>query len=206
MPDRLEGSIVSTKGEETRSMILDRALALVSQYGLEAISIGQLAKDVGMSKSGLFAHFDSKENLQLEVLRSAVDRFVRHVLAPALKEPRGEPRVRALFMGWLAWAEQAFQPGGCVFLGVASELDDRPGPLRDYLVSTQKDWISGMATAAQIAVREGHFRADLDVDQLAYEIYGITLSYHHFRRLLRDPDAARRAEASFETLLAAARS
>ena len=186
-------------------MILDRALALVSQYGLEAISIGQLAKDVGMSKSGLFAHFESKENLQLEVLRSAVDRFVRHVLSPALKEPRGEPRVRAFFLQWLAWAEESFQPGGCVFLGVASELDDRPGLLRDYLVSTQKDWVSGLATAAAIAVQEGHFRTDLDVDQFAYEIYGITLSYHHFRRLLRDPDAARRAQASFETLVAAAR-
>jgi len=196
---------MSSKGEETRAMILNHALALVSQYGLESISIGQLAKEVGMSKSGLFAHFESKENLQLEVLRSAVDRFVQGVLAPALKEPRGEPRVRKLIENWLAWAEEKFQPGGCVFLGVASELDDRPGPLRDFLVDTQRDWLSGLATSATIAVREGHFRADLDVEQFAYEVYSITLSYHHFRRLLRDAQAARRAQASFEALLADAR-
>lgn len=196
---------VSTKGEETRATILNRALALVSQYGLESLSIGQLAREVGMSKSGLFAHFDSKENLQLEVLKTAAERFVEHVAVPAMKTPRGEPRVRAMFEAWLDWAEQRFQPGGCVFMATVNELDDRPGPLRDSLASTQSDWLSGLATAARIAVAEGHFGTDLDVEQFAYDFYGITLSYHHFRRLLRDPDAGRRARASFEALLANAR-
>jgi AcrR family transcriptional regulator len=189
------------KGEQTRETILDTALAEASTFGLDGISIGGLAKKVELSKSGLFAHFDSKEDLQLQVLRTARERFVESVLAPALTEPRGEPRVRALFKNWLAWSRSSFLPGGCVFIATANELDDRPGPLRDYLVQSQRDWLDALATAARIAVEEGHFRADLDLRQFAYDFYSVILAYHHFGRLLRDPHTGERCRTAFEGLL-----
>lgn len=190
-----------TKGEETRAAILDSALAMASRLGLEGVSIGGLASEVGMSKSGLYAHFESKEALQLDVMETAVQRFVELVISPALKQPRGEPRVRALFDRWLLWEQAEFQPGGCIFIATAQELDDRPGPLRDRLVSYQRDWLSALATATRIALEEGHFRPDLDDRQTAYDIYAIILAFHHFSRLLRDPDAEMRARNSFEALL-----
>jgi len=154
---------------------------------------------VGLSKSGLFAHFGSKEDLQLAVMRTAVDRFVHGVVSPALRQPRGEPRVKALFEGWLAWA--ALLPGGCPFLAVANDLDDRPGPVRDYVVQAQRDWLDALGTAARIAVAEGHFRADLDVEQFAWDLDSIFLAYHRFHRLLRDPRTDERCRATFEALL-----
>lgn len=194
-----------TKGEETRAAILERAFASASQVGLEGLTIGGLADEVGLSKSGLFAHFDSKEALQLQVLETAAERFVETVVAPALKEPRGEPRVRALFERWMEWETAKFQPGGCIFIATANELDDRPGPVRERLVGLQRDWLEALATAARIAVEEGHFRRGLDVRQFAYDLYAVILAYHHFSRLLRDPTAEERARSSFESLLAASR-
>lgn len=194
-----------TKGETTRTAILEQAFATASRLGLEGLTIGHLADEVGLSKSGLFAHFRSKEELQLQVLETAVERFVETVVAPALKEPRGEPRVRALFERWMEWETANFQPGGCIFIATANELDDRPGPLRDRLVAYQRDWLETLATAARIAVQEGHFRSGLDVQQFAYDLYAVILAYHHFSRLLRDPVAEDRARRSFEGLLAASR-
>jgi AcrR family transcriptional regulator len=194
-----------SKGEDTRAAILERALATTSRLGLEGLSIGSLAQDLGMSKSGLFAHFGSKEDLQLRVLELAVERFVESVVRPALARPRGEPRVRALFENWLAWAEASYLPGGCVFIATANELDDRPGPLRDRLVDYQRQWLAVLARAARIAQEEGHFRSDLDTEQFAYESYAVLLAYHHFRRLLRDPGARDRARRAFDDLLGAAR-
>ena len=193
------------KGEETRDAILETALALASTGGLEGLSIGTLASAVGLSKSGLFAHFGSKEDLQLAVLRTAADRFVAEVITPALREPRGEPRVRALFDRWLGWERASYLPGGCPFLAVSSELDDRPGPVRDYLVQSQRDWLDALANSARIAVAEGHFRRDLDPDQFAYELYSIILAFHQFHRLLRDPSTGERCRRSFDGLLARSR-
>jgi AcrR family transcriptional regulator len=192
-------SSTSPKGQSTRTTIIDEALSQASRIGLEALSIGGLAKDVGMSKSGLFAHFDSKEDLQLQVLESSVERFVEHIIAPSLTEPRGVPRIRAFFDNWLSWEHTL--AGGCIFMQLANELDDRPGPLREKLVAYQRDWIEALSTAADIAVAEGHFRGDLDRQQFAYDIYSIMLAYHHFHRLLRDPGAERRARRAFEDLL-----
>ena len=189
------------KGEETRDTILETALALASTGGLEGLSIGTLASAVGLSKSGLFAHFGSKEDLQLAVLRTAADRFVAEVITPALREPRGEPRVRALFGRWLAWEQASYLPGGCPFIAVSSELDDRPGPVRDYLVQSQRDWLDALANSARIAVAEGHFRGDLDPDQFAYELYSVILAFHQFHRLLRDPSTGERCRRAFEGLL-----
>lgn len=191
------------KGEETRREILGNALALASEVGLSGLSIGLLAERVGMSKSGLFAHFASKERLQVAVLEEASARFVARVVAPALKSPRGRPRVLALFEHWLKWEQQIdIMPGGCVFMAASAELDDQPGPARDQLVSSQRDWQETVAQAARIAKREGHFHARLDELQFAFELYGIMSSYYYHQRLLRDEHAERRARKAFERLLA----
>lgn len=197
--------MVLTKAESTRELILSNAVSAVSEIGFEGLSLGDLAKRVGMSKSGLFAHFESKDDLQLAVLEHAARQFIETVVAPALKAPRGEPRVRALFENWFAWASDSARPGGCIFVAAATELDDRPGALRDFLVASQRDWLSALAHAARIAVDEKHFRADLDLEQFAHDLYSILLAYHHFHRLLREPQGASRARRSFEALLRDAR-
>lgn len=194
-----------TKGEQTRRGILDSALGLASEVGLEGLSIGLLSDRVGMSKSGLFAHFASKENLQISVLEEASRRFVDLVIAPALREPRGEPRVRAMFERWLAWGQMDFMPGGCIMMTAAMELDDRPGPARDKLLAAQQDWHETLAQAARIARREGHFRSDLDEHQLVFEIFGIVMTFYFHQRLFRDRAALLRARAAFERLMGNAR-
>jgi AcrR family transcriptional regulator len=193
------------KGAQTREHILDMALKVASQYGLDGLSIGGLAAELGLSKSGLFAHFGSKEELQLQVLRAAAARFGEYVMVPAFAQPRGEPRVRALFENWLRWGNDSALPGGCLFVAAATELDDQPGPPRDYLVEAQREWLGALAKAALLAIREGHFRPDLDVDQFAFELNALTYGYNFSKRLLQDPDAEARARAGFERLLADAR-
>jgi AcrR family transcriptional regulator len=190
------------KGQATREAILDHAVQLARRIGLEGLTIGRLAEDLDLSKSGLFAHFRSKEALQVQVLESAAMRFVATVLRPALEIRRGEPRVRALFERWLDWERR---PGGCVFVQAAADLDDRDGPARERLVQLQCDWLDAIATTAGGAIREGHFKASLDPRQFAHDLNGIILAYHHAARLLRQPDAEQRARTAFETLLRAAR-
>lgn len=192
-----------SKGQETKQRILGEALELASTVGIEGLSIGELAKATEMSKSGLFAHFESKEALQLEVLATASAQFIELVVSPALREPRGEPRVRALFDRWLAW--ETLRTGGCPFMAATFELDDRPGPVRDALVDAQHDWIGTLTRAIRIAMDERHFHPDIDADQLAYEIYGVFMAFHLYHRLLRDPDARRRAMDALEYLLRSAR-
>jgi AcrR family transcriptional regulator len=193
------------KGEETRQAILERAASLASQVGLEGVSIGRLAKEARLSKSGLFAHFNSKESLQVQVLRHTAQTFVDRVVRPALKAPRGERRVRALFDAWLRWARADLLKGGCLFVAAATELDDRQGPVREELVRQQRDWLELVANVARTAVGEGQFRPDLDAEQFAHDMYGVMLVYHHARRLLRDPRAEERARRGFDALVAAAR-
>lgn len=194
-----------SKGEETRSAVLTHALALASRLGLDGVTIGLLADEVGLSKSGLFAHFKSKEALQVAILEEAASRFVAGVVSPALRKPRGEPRVRALYENWLQWIRSDFLPGGCIFIQAMVELDDRPGPARDRLVSTQRDWIDTLATAARIARDEGHFRADLDPEQLAQELVQLADGYHLLARTLRDPAIDERMMRAYERLLRDAR-
>lgn len=194
-----------TKGDETRNSVLGSAISLASSLGLEGVTIGKLAEHVGMSKSGLFAHFSSKENLQIAILDEAVERFVAMVVTPALKKPRGEPRVRALLENWLAWSKAEFLPGGCIFVMASVELDDRPGPARDRLIASQKDWFGTLNYAAKIAVEEKHFRKDLDTEQLAHDIFSIAYGYHFLRRILPADEAERRTRTSFERLLADAK-
>lgn len=194
-----------SKGETTRATILDVALARASKVGLQALSIGELAKEVGLSKSGLFAHFSSKEDLQIEVVRRAMAKFVELVISPALQKPRGEPRVRALFENWFSWSRASELPGGCFFIAASSEFDDQPGPLRDLLLSSQKDWLGVLAQAARVAVEEGHFKAGLDTEQFAWQADSFVLGYHHSARLLRSKDAQARADRAFEDLIRASR-
>jgi AcrR family transcriptional regulator len=194
-----------TKGNETRRTILERAAGLASQVGLEGLTIGRLADELELSKSGLFAHFRSKEALQVETLRFAAELFVDRVVRPALKAPRGEPRVRALFERWLDWAKANPLPGGCVFVAAATEMDDRQGPAREELVRHERDWLELIANVARTAIREGDFRADADPEQFAYELHGVKLAYHHAARLLRDPAAEARARRAFENLVESAR-
>lgn len=191
------------KGADTRDLILKRALDLASIEGLEQLSIGRLAKTVGMSKSGLFAHFKSKELLQLSVLQTATERFVRKVVAPALREPRGEPRVQALFNHWLAW-EAAFT-GGCPYQTAIIEFDHRPGVVRDYLLETQRDWQDSITTAARIAVEEGHFRTELDPATFAFQFTCLALGYYQHKHLFRDGTSTARTQQAFEQLLESAR-
>lgn len=194
-----------SKGLATRNSILGRAVELSSVVGLERITIGRLAEDLELSKSGLFAHFKSKEALQIAVLDAAAERFRDVVVKPALREARGEPRVRALFEHWLRWAREAGLPGGCIFVTASVEFDDQPGPVRDHLVKQQKDWVSVIATTARLAVEAGAFRPNLDDRRFAQELYGILLSHYHFTRLLNDPDAEARTRAAFEHLVARSR-
>jgi len=194
-----------SKGAATKDRIIERALRTASVEGLEGISLGRLAADVGMSKSGLFAHFASKEELQLDVLEAASARFVDVVVRPAMQEPRGEPRVRSMFEHWLVWERHESLPGGCVFMHAAAELDDRPGPARDALVHWQRQWLDVLAKAARIAIDAGHFRAELDPALFAFQQLGLVLGYYHARRLLNDALAEEHVRTAFDALVAAAR-
>ena len=191
-----------TKGAETRTAILDQAVAIASEVGFTGLTIGQLAEQTQMSKSGLFAHFKSKETLQLETLERARERFTDVVIRPTLAAPRGERRVRALFDSWLDWETQALR-GGCIFVTASAEFDDQPGAMRDALVRNQQDWMDFVSTVVGTAVAEGDFRADLDTEQLAFTLQGLMLGYHHAARLLRDPKALEHTRRSLDQVLAA---
>ena len=191
-----------SKGQATRQVILDHALTLASVVGLEGLTIGRLADELSLSKSGLFAHFGSKEALQVAVIEEVSHQFVQEVMVPALRRPRGEPRVRALFEHWLAWHQR---PSGCFYASATDELDDRPGPARDALAKAATDWLDQLAHAAELAIDERHFRSDLDIHQFAFDLHGILMAFHMYHRFLRDPAAVDRVHHAFDALLAASR-
>ena len=188
------------KGPQTREAILKAALEEASVAGLGGLSIGGLARRVGLSKSGLFAHFASKENLQVAVVQAAAERFASEVFIPTLGAARGRPRLLALFEHWLRWASREL-PGGCIFLATATELDDQPGPARDALVQTQLDWLATLSQAVRIAVEEGHLQPETDADEFARAWMSIIVAHGYFSRLLRDPKSESRSRAAFEALL-----
>jgi AcrR family transcriptional regulator len=192
------------KGERTRKEIIDHAFELAKEAGLEGVSLGVLASHAGLSKSGLFAHFKSKEALQLGVLEEAVERFSATVVRPAVQHPRGEPRVRALFEHFLRWKGET-NPSGCIFMALSYEYDDRPGPIRDRLVAVLREWHETIRRVAETAVEQGAFRAELDSDLFAFEFLGIAMSHHHASRLLEHPQAGRLNAAAFEALLVRSR-
>ena len=193
------------KSEGTRRTILQHSVRLGSKVGLSGLTIGGLADDLGLSKSGVFARFRSKERLQKETVLFAADAFLESVIRPALRVPRGEARVRALFERWLDWPKNDPLRGGCFFVAAATELDDRPGPLRDLLIELQSGWLDALARTVRYAVEAGDFHAAVDPEQFAHDMYGVMLAYHHASRLLADERADARARRSFDGLLAAAR-
>ena len=194
-----------TEGELTRERIVERAFLLAGRDGLNGLSLGSLSDALNMSKSGLFAHFGSKEELQVAVLKHAADAFTEQVIKPALKAPRGLPRLEAMFNHWLEWGTNPKMPGGCLFPQASAELDDHWGAPRSVLVSSQQALLATIARAARLCVEEGHFRSDLDTEQFAFEAQGLILGFHHSFRLLRDPKAMKRARAAFARLLDSAK-
>jgi len=192
----------TTKGEQTRVAILDEALRVASKLGLEGLTIGGLAEATGMSKSGLFAHFGSREDLQLAVLEHAAQRYGETVLMPALKIERGLPRLRAMFEHWLDWTLASGLPGGCIMIAAAAEYDDRPGPIRDAVIANQHRGNAVTRKAVRLAIEEGHLKTDTDPEQITFELLGIVLASHNHRRLLGDKEARKRALKAFDELVA----
>ncbi len=190
------------KGEETRAAILEAGARIASKLGLEGLTIGSLAEATGMSKSGLFAHFGSREELQLAVLEYGAQRFGAMVVEPALKAKRGLPRLRAMFSHWVDWTIASGLPGGCILISAAYEYDDRPGPIREAVVRQQKLGIEVLEKAVRIAVEQGDLRTDTDPAQFAFEMFGLVMVNHHHRRLLGDREAYRRSLEAFEALVA----
>ena len=193
--------MVMRKGEMTRAAILDAALALASHSGLEGLSIGALAEVTGMSKSGVFAHFGSREELQISVVREYHRKFEEEVFRPALALPRGLPRLRTLFDNWVRRVSLEID-SGCIYISGAVEFDDRPGPVRDALVAMVQTWQQALDRAIRAAVDEGHLRADTDAGQLLFEMHGLILALHHDARFLRHAGAEERARAAFARLVA----
>lgn len=189
------------KGRQTRDTILNSAVTLASRVGLEGLSIGALAGALKMSKSGLFAHFGSREELQLATLDAAQQRFRDRVFRPALACPRGLPRLRALFDGWLAWLHDSGYPGGCVMLSAVAEFDDRPGPIKDRLAADFRELRGALVKSIRLAINEGHLRPDTDPRQFAFELFGIVLAASHDWRLHADPRAQASARLAFAHLL-----
>lgn len=187
--------MATTKGGITRDRIVEAALGRASLEGLSALSIGELAQAVGMSKSGLFAHFGSKEALQLAVLDAMLRRFGDNVWRPIKSEPRGAARLKALFPRWIDWVDGEELPGGCPIQSAVVEFDDQPGRLRDALLASQRRWI---ATIAREVTNE---HPDADGEQFAFELNGVIMAYAAARKLLADPRARERAERAFTHLL-----
>jgi AcrR family transcriptional regulator len=193
-------SLTGSKGAATREAIIDRAYGIACSAGLDGLSIGPLAQAVGMSKSGVFAHFGSREGLQLAVLESAGLRFGNYVLVPALEAPRGLPRLRAIVERWFDWVRHT-NDGGCLYLAAVSEFDDRPGAIRDSLLRLEGRWRDALARAIQLAVDAGELQAGTDPEQLAFEIYGLALIVHHDAGLFGYQAAQARGLRAFDRLV-----
>ena len=193
--------VVMTKGDETKRSILDTALNMASRLSLESVTIGALAKATKMSKSGLFAHFQSKENLQIEILKFAAADFVDHVIIPALKQKAGIPRIKALVDNWIQWGARL--KGGCIFVSASTEFSERPGKVRDYLLYQQEEWIQSLKKMAQSAIRVHDFRDDIDCDQFAFDLYSLLLGYHQFHILLRHNASRQRQKLALDRLIRA---
>jgi len=187
------------KGEDTKNMVLEVGLDMASQLGLECVTIGNLAKATKLSKSGLFAHFESKENLQIEILNHAARVFSESVIIPSLKTEAGIPRIRALVDNWIQWTSEL--TGGCIFVTASADFTDRPGRVRDVLLNQQKEWIDCLKRIAQSAVAIGDFRKDIDDDQFAFDLYSLLLGFHLYFNLLDDAEIRKRQEAALTRII-----
>jgi len=188
------------KGELTRAAILDVALDLSSRDGLEGLTIGLLADKMNMSKSGVFAHFGSREDLQMEVLKLYHHRFEQEVFFPSMKEPRGIQRLQSMFARWVKRVSVEIA-SGCIYISGAVEYDDRPGPIREALVAMVQAWQGALLRCVQQSITTGDLKPGTDASQLVYEMYGLILALHHDARFLRVPGSIERAQAGFVRLL-----
>ncbi len=193
------------KGERTRNSILERAVDIASLEGLEGLTIGRLADELSMSKSGLFAHFGSKEELQLAAVEAARHRFINEMFRPALAAPRGYPRLLAICRAWLDYIHDSVFPGGCFFAAASFEFDGRPGPVRDAIARHMDIWIEALEKAVRMAKDEGHFTADTDVKQLAFELNALFFGANFAYQLRGDKRALSRAWKAIEGRLEASR-
>ena len=189
------------KGERTRQSILGHAVDIASLEGLEGLTIGRLADALGMSKSGLFAHFGSKEELQLATIESARERFIESVFRPALSAERGYPRLMAICRGWLAYVKRGVFPGGCFFAAASFEFDGRPGPVRDAIAGIMDAWIDSIEKAVSLAQEEGHLDPDIEPAQLAFEINALFFGANFSYQLRGDKKALERAMHAIEARL-----
>ncbi len=197
----VRGARALHKGQQTKQAIVEAALGLAGEIGLEGLSIGVLAEVMHMSKSGVFAHFGSREELQISVIHEYYARFYDEVFSSAMAQARGLPRVRALFANWMKRVAVEIH-SGCIFISGAVEFDDRPGPVRDALASSVKTWLAAMHRAIVQAKEEGQISADADEAQMAFEVHGLILSAHYEARFLNNPGATARASQGFENILA----
>ena len=188
------------KGQQTKAAIVEAALGLATQIGLEGLSIGALAEVTQMSKSGVFAHFGSREEMQISVIREYFNRFEQEVFYPALHADRGLPRVEALFGNWMKRVAVEIH-SGCIFISGAVEFDDRPGPVRDALASSVQTWLSALYRAVVLAKQCGHLCPDADEQQMAFEIHGLILALHYEARFLQNPGSIERANRGFANIL-----
>jgi AcrR family transcriptional regulator len=199
----VQPATATNKGAATRDSIIERAYRIVRTEGFEGLSIGMVASSVGMSKSGVFAHFGSREDLQLAVLDAAAERFTEQVFLPAIRERRGLPRLEAIGRRWMKWLRS--EQGGCPMVSAAIEYDDRPGVIRDRVILYQTRLRTELARAICMAVDSGELRADTDPAQLAFEIFGVELAMHHDSRLFGFEDAILRSERALDRLIASYR-
>ncbi|SFC06476.1 transcriptional regulator, TetR family [Collimonas sp. OK412] len=188
------------KGEMTRAAILDVAITLASRDGLEGLTIGLLAEKMNMSKSGVFAHFGSREDLQIEVVKLYHRQFEQEVFYPSIKEARGLPRLECMFARWIRQVTIEIA-SGCIYISGAVEYDDRPGEIREQLVTMVRTWQQALHRCTLQAVDAGHLRADTDADQLVYEMYGLILGLHHDARFLKKAGSVERAQKGFDRLI-----
>ena len=187
------------KGENTKYAILQAGLEMACEFGLEDVTIGNLAKTTGMSKSGLFAHFQSKENLQLEILKYAAFHFSQKVIVPSIKIQAGIPRIKAFVKNWIKWSSNL--TGGCIFVSASSEFSDRPGNVRNLLLKQQEDWIDSLKKTAKSAIKAGDFRKNIDCDQFAFDLFSHLLGFHSYDVLLKHVDTKKRQITALDQLL-----
>lgn len=191
------------KGERTKQSILDVAVDIASEEGLEGLSIGRLAAELEMSKSGLFAHFGSKEDLQLATIEQARRRFLDEMFLPAMKAEPGLPRVRALMESWLSYAKRSVFRGGCFFYAASAEFDGRPGAVRDRIAELMHEWLGSLEKALNMAREEGHLVANTDPKQLAFEINAVLMAANWSFQLFGDGSAFKRARTTVEDRITA---
>lgn len=189
------------KADATRARVIEEGLQSLSQGGLAAVTIGRLAEATSLSKSGLFAHFRSRESLEIALIEEAVRVARHHVVEPAMRNPQGLPRLMALVGQWFGWSARAGLRGGCPIAAALFELDDAPGAVRDRVAALDAEWRGLLRAEAGAAVVRGHLHADTDLDQLVWELCGIYLAHHSAMRFHRDPDADRRAQTALVALL-----